>query len=146
MLGMTTRLVVFALAALLTNAGASLAAGDRWQAGFSMFEYVEDVGDVAVFSWSRRNGDDIRPVGFLYFPGLANGQLGNGSGEGYYLLTGEGRCENSKQGPNGFASSNWGTAIIVFHDPPPPTAWTILMGQCSGPVRAEFSFRAIPVD
>jgi hypothetical protein len=135
-----------AIVVSLVSSQAHAAVGDKWRAGFSIFEHIADADNVAVLSWSREAKGGTGLVGYLFFPGLVDGKFGGLAGDGYYVLMDGGHCDKALEAPDGSASKNYGKAVIVFHDPPPPTGWTLIMGYCDGPPMGENSLRASPIE
>jgi len=140
---MKLRCLIFLIISLFSSQASAV--GDRWTTGSYTFEYIADIDNVAVLSWSLRTAKDGEIIGYVFFPGLTDGRFGGLAGDGYYMLKEGGHCDKAAEGPNGQKSHNWGRAVIVFHDPPPPTAWTLVMGECSGPPMGANSMRATPI-
>jgi hypothetical protein len=123
-------LLAGACVALLATAAS---ADESWTSSIGDIIYEAEIDGVAIFTYPAPNVEG--GVGRLYFPGLAGNYENRGSHTGYWIAPGDaGACPATLTGADGVASKDFGSLLIVFHEPGYPTGWTLVSGTCFGPL------------
>jgi hypothetical protein len=125
------QILVAALCAGLIAAPAQ--ADESWTSSIGTIVYEAEVDGVAIFTYPLPDLEG--GVGRLYFPGLAGNYDNRGTHPGYWIAPGDtGGCSAKITGADGMTSNDWGSLLLVFHEPGYPASWTLVSGTCFGPL------------
>ncbi len=111
-------------------------ADEVWDTPYGEVVYLADEFGSAVLSFTNIDGTAAE----LVIPGLAGNFDDRGVHEAYWVGSGALECEAALARPGGFASLDWGRAVISFDDPAFPTSFTLTLGDCFYPLA--YSIRA----
>ncbi len=130
-------------AVLLLSVSVPAFADEAWTTPRGNIVYVEDIGDIAHWSFAYQYGDDNLVLD-IYLPGLPSTLNQRGTYEGYFLIQDSNECGSNEQSPNGWSSGTWGNITVVFDKPSFPSGFDIWAGLCLQPVDPE-SLHAEPM-
>lgn len=125
------------LAAIL--AAAPALADETWRADTGMIAYLAEEDGYAIFSFTTDLGYPAK----LFIPELAGNYDSRGTHDAFWIGQGAATCP-ADLGHGDDITGNWGQARLLFDEPAFPTSFTLLLGDCFGPldrsVRAETTY------
>ena len=130
------RFLSFALVVLVL-APLPAAADEAWTSKHGKIVYQSERDGAALLYFDHPDGSQA----MLVVPGLAGNYTDRGVHEAYWVGTGEGTCDALLAITKGHGAHHWGRARIAFDKPAFPTDFTMMLGDCFGPldrsIRAE---------
>lgn len=104
--------------------------------------WQSDAGDTSVFTYEAGASTT-----YVYIEGLPGNIENRNTHVGYWMRedvqSGDSQCQAAITGPDGRTSRTWGRIEMRFQRRAFPTAWTMRMGTCFGPLQE--TVRARPV-
>lgn len=116
-------------AVLALTLAAPAFADEVWSTARGDAIYAAEMNGVAILTVPMGEG-----TARVYLPGLGGNYDNRSSHEGYWIGDRAGSCPTALIGEDEVQSRQWGRVFVAFDGPAFPTSWTMMFGDCFGPL------------